>query len=195
VVLTQGTIRIIMGGPCGPSLSYYVASTYSCSTAPFVDSHNNAWQGETGDDGGSFWSSANGTPPFPNVPDIYLYETPYQVGGNDMRFDLVVPNGTYSITGKFDNSSTSATGSLMSLEAQGSVQYSNVDIIAAAGGEYKPIDFTLKNVAVTNGLLSFVVRYVSGPVGSIISALEIDPVSSTVSQPTAPAGVSIINVK
>jgi hypothetical protein len=195
VVLTQGSIRIIMGGPCGSSLSYYVASAYSCSTAPFVDSHNNAWQGETGDDGGSFWSSANGTPPFPNVPDIYLYETPYQSGGNDMRFDLVVPNGTYSITGKFDNSSTSATGSLMSLEAQGTVQYSKVDIIAASGGEYKPIDFTLKNVAVTNGLLSFVVRYVSGPVGSMISALEIDPVSSNVSQPTPPAGLSIMNVK
>jgi hypothetical protein len=199
VILVPGAIRIVMSGPCGPGLTYQqVASPYGCVTSPlFVDSQGNTWQAETGDDGGnenncSAWSS------YPSTPDINLYKISYSTGvPGDMRFDFSVPNGSYAITAKFANgcSYNSAVGSTgVSLEAQGVIQFPNVDIVAAAGGAFKPIDFTLPTT-VTRGQLSFVLRYIKGPVGAAISALAVTPIATTSSQPAAPPSVTVIEVK
>jgi hypothetical protein len=183
VVLVPGIIRIIMGGPCAAGLTYTSAvSSFTCTTTPYVDSHDNSWQAQTGDSGGNENNCGGGIPPWPNFTDIGLYEIPYSTGSaNDMRFDLTVPNGNYSVKAKFANgcSYDSAIGSTgVSLESQGTVYYPNVDIIAASGGEYQPVDFTVP-AAVTNGQLSFVLRFIKGPVGTTISALEIDPVAGS----------------
>jgi Malectin domain len=197
VVVPSGPMRIIMAGPCGPGLTYQqVNAPYGCVTTPFIDSVGNAWYPQTGDDGGSelncgTWGS------FPSVPNIELYKIAYASAGSDLRFDIQVPNGTYSITAKFANSCSydSAVGSTgVSLEAQGVVRYPNVDIVAAAGGAFLPVDFTLP-ATVTNGQLSFVLRLVKGPVGPTISALQIVLTGSATSKPAPPEGVSAIEVK
>ncbi len=197
VVLPSGPIRIIMAGPCGPGLTYQqVDAPYGCVSTPFKDSSGNAWHPQTGDDGGGenncgTWGS------FPSTPNIELYKIPYANGGSDMRFDIQVPNGSYSITAKFANSCSydSAVGSSgVSLEAQGVVQYPNVDIVAAAGGAYLPVDFTLP-ATVTNGQLSFVLRFIKGPIGATISALEIVPTGVATGKPVPPSGVTAIEVK
>jgi hypothetical protein len=192
VILPAGPIRIDMAGPCASGLTVIASPSYNCSTAPFIDSHGNVWQAETGDDGGGVNNCGNG--PWPTIPDIQLYKVSYAASG-DMRFDLTVPNGTYTITGKFGNScpyNSSVGSQVFNLEAQGKIYYSNVDVTAAAGGPFKPRDYTLSGVPVSNGQLSFVIRFVKGSVGTMISALEIDPdTTTTAPSVTPPTGLSI----
>jgi hypothetical protein len=198
VVFPAGPIRLIMSGPCGHGLTYQQTDPpFGCVSTPFVDTNGNAWYPQTGDDGGAelncgTWGS------FPTTPNVELYKIPYATGiSADMRFDIRVLNGTYSITAKFATSCSydSAVGSSsVSLEAQGVVQYPNVDIVAAAGGPFKPIDFTLP-ATVTDGQLSFVVRYLKGPVGATISALQIIPTGNATNQQAPPPSISVIQVK
>ncbi len=155
-VVPSGAIRIIEG-----------------QATPFTDTSGNVWQGRVGDDSthgpydnGGMW---------PSTPNIQLYKVP-NMSYNDLRFDFTVPNGTYQITGKFaENEAIGAGVRLMNLEAQGKVAYPKVDIVSAAGGVNRPVDFTLP-ATVTNGSLSFVVRHVAGDF-AIISAIQIVPVS------------------
>ncbi len=175
-ILPAGTMRIILG-----------------QNTPYTDSNGNVWQGRTVDDAAHGPYNNGGT--WPNVPDITLYKVA-DFSYNDIRFDITVPNGTYQITGKFAETENVAAGfRLMDLEAQGQVVYSNVDIVAAAGGVNKPMDYTLP-ATVTNGLLSFAVRHVAGDF-TLISAVQIVPtsLSGTSGPPSPPPGVSIINVK
>jgi hypothetical protein len=173
-VFPSGTIRIING-----------------RTSNYTDSQGNAWQPMTGDDGGYPYDNGGS---WPNVPDIYLYQVPYYAldgMGSDMHFEISVPNGTYSITGKFAATNVTGAGQeSTNLETQGQVVYSNVDIYAAAGGLNKPIDFTLP-ATVTNGQLSFVLRHVTG--NNFVSALQIVPQSLTgnPSRPAPPTGLQI----
>jgi hypothetical protein len=177
-VLPAGAIRIILG-----------------QNAPYTDTNGNVWQGRTVDDAAHGPYDNGGT--WPNTPDITLYKVA-DFAYNDIRFDITVPNGTYQITGKFAETEAVPTGfRLMDLEAQGQVLYTNVDIVAAAGGVNKPVDYTLP-AAVTNGSLSFVVRKVTGDF-ALISALQIVPTSLSGSAPPTPPAppptVGIINVK
>jgi hypothetical protein len=175
VVMPNGTIRIVEG-----------------QTSNYMDKSGNLWYaaGTTyngGDDGGYPYDNG-GT--WPTVPDITLYKIPfYSFGGGDMRFDIAVPNGTYSVTGKFASTNVGAPGQLVSLESQGQVIYNNVDIFAKAGGQNLPLDFTLP-ATVTNGQLSFVLRHVTGSFNDI-SALQIVPVAigPDSQQPNPPSDV------
>ena len=130
-----------------------------------------------GDDGG-YPSNNDYGGSWPSIPDILLYETPWYsfYDTNDIRFDIYVPNGTYSIDEKFAAVRVDSAGQQYEgLEAQGNVQYSNLDFYALAG--YKePIDYTL-TAAVTNGLLSIVVRHMGGQFNDI-SAVSITQISS-----------------
>ena len=176
-VLPSGPIRIIMG-----------------QSNPYVDTKGNVWQASTGDDGGGAYDNG-GT--WPNTPDIQLYKVPFYAG-NDIRFDLTVPNGSYLITGKFAETGGGATtGSrLMNLEAQGNAVNSKVDIYTLAGGINKPIDITIP-AAVTNGHLAFVIRRLVEDTATI-SALQIvpDPNGIGASNPPAPPpNITIIQVK
>jgi hypothetical protein len=199
VVLTPGPIRIQMGGPCGPGLTItYPVLPFKCVTTGYVDSHGNTWQAETGDNGGGELNCGAGVPPWPNLPDIGLYEIPYTSNGdNDLRFEMTVPNGTYSITAKFAyhcsyNNTVGSTA--LSLETQGRIVHSNVDVVASAGGGFLPVDFILP-ATVTNNHLSFVVRYIKGSVGTTISALEIAPSIGPVTPVVRPSGLAVIEVK
>jgi hypothetical protein len=164
----------------------------------YTDTHGHVWLAGGsccgGDDGG-YPSSNDYGGIWPTVPDITLYEIPfysfYDTG--DMRFDITVPNGTYSITGKFAAIRVNGPGQQsLSLEAQGNVMYSNLDFYALAG-YMKPIDFTLPAV-VTNGQLSFVIRRMSGAFNNI-SALQIIPESlsgtTTTTLPAPPTGLNV----
>lgn len=121
---------------------------------------------------GGFW---------PRISDISLYTTPVYAG-NDIRFDLYVENGSYAIDAKFANNSTSDQGNFV-IEAQGVAQPSPIDVYTLVGSNH-PYDFT-KDVTVTDGLLSFVVRNVNttgNHVAPFISALKIAHVHAAPSQ-------------
>jgi hypothetical protein len=170
-IFNSGSIRSVLGLP-----------------SDYVDTFGNTWHAEIGDDGCIPDNNGGG---YPAVPNILLYETPC-FAGNDLRFDILVPNGMYSITGKFAEYWNEGVGKrLMDLESQGSVIYSNVDIQAAVGVKM-PKDYVLP-ANVTTGLLSFVVRHANGD-GPIISALEIDPVSVPGTS-ALPPNVNVIDVK
>jgi hypothetical protein len=174
-VLPAGTMRIILG-----------------QTSPYTDSKGNVWQARTLDDSAHGPYDNGGA--WPSTPDIQLYKVP-DYSYNDIHFNITVPNGNYQITAKFAETEQVAVGyRLMSLEAQGQVAYSNVDIYSAAGGVNKPVDFTLPAV-VTNGSLSFVVRHVTGDF-ALISALQIVPTSlsgtGTPAPPEPPTSLGII---
>jgi hypothetical protein len=189
-VIPRGTIRTIMAGPCNTSALSYTNpnSPFNCLTTPFIDSLNQAWQPTFGNLSGQTLSCAHGIPPFPNLPDIQLYEEPTSNGFGDLRFLFSVPNGAYIITGKFANSCSydDTVGSqFMSLETQGLIVWPHIDVVAAAGGAYRPVDFVLL-ATVTNGQLSFIVRFEkASSAGTTISALQIIQTSAT----PAPGGI------
>jgi len=173
-ILPSGPIRIILG-----------------QTRPYTDTHGNVWQATTGED--SFHGPYDNFGSWPSIPDIFLYKVA-DFAGNDMRFDITVPNGNYAITGKFaETERVSARYRLMNLEAQGQVVYPNVDIYSAAGGVNEPVDFTLP-ATVTNGSLSFVVRHVAGDY-TLISALQIVPVIKTSGRAVPPSNSNVVSVK
>jgi len=174
-VLPPGPIRVILGQIAG-----------------YTDTHGNVWQGRTLDD-----RALRHTPNFgswPRTPDIQLYEVP-DFGDNDMRFDITVPNGTYTIRGLFAETRNIGAGNrLMDIEAQGAVVRSNVDIQSAAGGGFLPVDFMVP-ATVTNGTLSYVLRRIKGDF-TMISSIEIIPLSGTSAGTTAPPrNVKSIDVK
>ncbi len=165
---SSGTMRIILG-----------------ETNPYTDSDGNVWQATTGDDGGSFFDNGGA---WPSVPDIFLYQVAH-FAPNDQRFDLIVPNGTYRITGKFAETEDQPAGSrLMDLEAQGQIVFPNVDL-AAAAGDNEPVDYTLP-ATVTDGHLSFVLRRVAGDFTEI-SALEVTRTSNISGQPAPPSNLQV----
>jgi hypothetical protein len=177
VVYPNGTIRLV-----------------PASANDYTDSKGNIWlHGLAGD--GSYGYDDGGT--WPSTPDITLYKVPiYGGGGMDLRFDILVPNGSYQVTGKFAETQGHAPGyKVFSLESQGQIIYPNLDIFVLSGGHNKPIDFTLPAV-VTNGKLSFVIRGIGGTnMSTDISALQIVPVSLSgagTSGPLPPSSVEII---
>jgi hypothetical protein len=172
-VFPAGTIRIVLG-----------------RTTPFTDPTGNVWQASTGyDEGGIFDNGWIG----PTPPSTYIYRVELFSPG-DMRFDFIVPNGTYEVTGKFASTNAKAAGQFsFHIESQGQVIHPNVDLFAAAGGEYKPIDFTV-SAQVTNNLLSYVLRHVKGENMSI-AAIQIAPSASAddpQKRPLPPSGVTAI---
>jgi hypothetical protein len=179
VVYPSGTIRLAPG----------LASDYTDSTGN-VWLHGPAGDGSYGYDNGGAWPT--------NKPDIALYKVPvYGGGGLDLRFDLVVPNGSYQITGKFAETQGSVPNyKIFSLESQGQIIYPNLDIFALSGGHNMPIDFTVP-ATVSNNRLLFVIRPTGGTnMAADISALQIVPVSLSSNQtPAPPSGVTVIQVR
>ena len=175
-VLPTGTIRIVNG-----------------QTTPYTDSHGNVWQASTGDDGGYPYDNGGN---WPSTPDIYLYKVPFYAldsGGNDIRFDITVPNGNYQITAKFAATNVSGPGQeSCNIEAQGQIAYANVDVYAAAGGLNKPVDFVIP-ATVVNGQLSFVVRHLTG--FNFISALQIAPATGIAGRPSPPTNLTVTHVE
>lgn len=142
---------------------------YSCQTSGgflgsglcasnYVDTHGNTWFPFTGDDGGA--PSGNSFGGTPVGTDITLYNLPYyHFFGGDARFDIYVPNGNYTVTGKFLQQRVNAAGTVMSVETQGN-HSANIDLWASPGYQI-PVDYILP-ATVTNNILSFVVRHVAG---------------------------------
>jgi hypothetical protein len=164
----------------------------------YTDTKGNIWLHGRAGDGGDGYDNG-GT--WPSTPDITLYKIPiYGGAGLDLRFDILVPNGTYQLTGKFAETQASVPNfKIFSLESQGQIIHPNLDIFVLAGGHNMPIDFTLPATVTTNRL-SFVIRAIGGTnPATDISALQIVPVSlsgtAAPSAPQPPPTVSIINVK
>ncbi len=165
-VLPPGPIRVILG-----------------QDASYKDSHGNLWQGRTLDDRSLQHSPDSGS--WPRRPDIQLYEVP-DFGDNDMRFDINVPNGTYSVRGLFAETRNIGAGNrLMDIEVQGAVVRSNMDVQSAAGGRFLPVDITVPAI-VTNGTLSYVLRRKKGDF-TMISSIEILPISGNGAGTAAPS--------
>ncbi len=177
-VFPTGPIRIVLG-----------------SKTPYTDSQGNVWQPRTANGGGGD-NATYGAVVAPGTwtgTDIQLYKNILSSYA-DMTFDFTVTNGRYSVTEKYGEGSGASAGQrVMDLEAQGIVQFANVDI-AALVGDNTPKDFTF-NATVTNNDLQLVNRFMSG-YGPMMSALQIVPVSSSsTTNPQAPPNISITNVK
>lgn len=144
--LPDGVIRTV-GACCG-------------SGADYTDSQGHVWYHLVGEDGCIATGSSIGS--WPAITDITLYISQCDFYGSnpgDGRFDIYVPNGTYRIVGKFGDAECNGPGvKLIDIETMGTINYSAVDINVAAGGCYKPIDYTT-TATVTNGLLSYAIRY------------------------------------
>jgi hypothetical protein len=169
------------------------------AASDYTDSKGNVWlHGLAGD--GSYGYDDGGT--WPNTPDITLYKIPiFGNGGVDLRFDLMLPNGPYQITGKFaETQGTASNYKIFSLESQGKIIDPNLDIFVLSGGHNMPIDFTVP-ATVTNNRLLFVIRANTGgaQIATDISALQIVPVSlsetTAPNTPQPPPNISITNVK
>jgi hypothetical protein len=161
-IFPTGTIRIVNG-----------------QTTNYTDTSGNVWFAggdSSGGDNGGYPSSNDYGGSWPSTPDIQLYKIPwYSFYTDDIRFDIYVPNGNYSVTGKFIAIRVNSAGSAYEgLETQGNLLYSNQDFYALAG--YKtPIDYTLP-ATVTDGKLSFVLRIMGGTNKfNDISAIQIAP--------------------
>jgi hypothetical protein len=171
-IFPAGTIRIVLG-----------------RTSPYTDPQGNIWQASTGyDEGGIYDNGWIG----PMSPALYVYRIDLFASG-DMRFDFTVPNGTYRVTGKFASTNAKAPGEFtFDIESQGQVICPGVDLFAAAGGEYTPVDFTVPAI-VTNNQLSYVLRHVSGENMSI-AAIQITPSAGAAGadpqQPPPPSDLS-----
>jgi len=179
-VVPNGTIRLI-----------------PAQSTNYIDTASNTWlSGEGG--GGDATCSPNAYPTpciyanggtWPTVPDITLYQAPWYAGG-DLRFDFIVPNGTYQINAKFASNSGAnplASQGNFVLEPQGSAG-TPIDVFTLVGNN-QPYDF-VSSATVTNGQLSFVIRAVNTTpggvnVGPYISALQINQ-TTVGSVPPAP---------
>lgn len=173
-ILPNGTMRFRLGGTCQSGLTpSWTQLGGACISTPYVDAEGNSWQGtlETGSDNcGGTWT----------FPDFQLYAVPSATFGGDAIFNLIVPNGTYNITGKFAvgpcSYNNTAAAQISKFEVQGVTYNSSLDIFAAVGN-FAPYDFSAYDVPVTNGQLSFVLRKVVGIVGPTISSLQIQPLA------------------
>lgn len=134
------------------------------ATSPFTDTNSHVWAPSGGDSGaigccgdlsGGPWGGAA------NIAEYYYKDSGDNNG--DIRFDFTVPNGVYQVTVKCGTDQSSAGGQLDTLEAQGVVYFTKRDIFTDAGGSYKPIDYVMSNVVVSNGKLSVVLRAALDP--------------------------------
>ncbi len=189
----NGAIAATMTVWIFPTGSIYIRPGAS---AVYTDSNGHAWapnvKSTFGGHLGCCGDLSGG--PWPGTTDINEYYYQFFSYG-DGYFNFSVPNGQYKITAKFGTAS--GTGQTIdTLEAQGSVAFSNQDIFATSGGNYKPVDFVL-NTTSTTGNLSFVVRRPAllGSESSI-NAIQIErtgPVVNTVITPNVKvtSGVTI----
>jgi hypothetical protein len=163
-VFPSGPIRLVPGSAPGALNYEMVPTTYS-------DTSSNNWY-SIGDDGGY----SNGCPTITGTsdPKLYCYEyAAYAGGDNDMRFDFIVPNGTYQITYKAASTFGTLGMQIQDLEVNGNIVYPNLDLYAASGGSGIAWDW-VTSATVTNNKLSFVLRIVNNN-GTHIGALQITP--------------------
>jgi hypothetical protein len=142
-----------------------------------------------------FGNYGGNSPAWPNLTDILLYEVPIATDYNDLRFDIIVPNGQYSILAKFANGSGSDLGNFV-IETQGVALSTPTDVFTNVGGNY-PWDYTT-TATVTNNKLSFVLRAVNttgAMVAPFISALSVSQTSSGPTLPTPPTNLKVIGVQ
>jgi hypothetical protein len=160
VIVPNGTIRLAPG-----------------QTTNYTDSLGNLWlagplgNGDASCNPGTESCFGYGNGGSWSGTDITLYELPIYATG-DLRFDISVPNATYTVTGKYANNSTADAGNFV-IEPQG-VDGSPVDIFSLVGAN-SPKDF-VSNITVSNGVLSYVLRAVNtsgNRISPFISALEI----------------------
>jgi len=163
-VFPAGPIRLVPGS---------VPGVYNFQMVPtsYTDSSSNVWY-SIGDDGG--YSNTCPTITGTSDPKLYCYEYyHYTEGGNDVRFDLIVPNGSYQITYKAAAISGTLGTQIQDLEVNGTIVYPNLDLYAVSGGLNIAWDWTT-SVNVTNNKLSFVLRIVNNAMTQI-GALQITP--------------------
>jgi len=157
VALPSGVIRLLPGQFSGQ---------VDGGSGNYTDSDGNTWYAQDtsnlptvqGDCGGN-WTET----PFPcwgyqqgnwgSGTDITLYDITAG-SSNDTRWDMWVPNGTYSVVFNTGNAQGGDEGEV-GYELQGADTV--VDVYQAAGGPNKPYSFTA-SASVTNNLLSLVVR-------------------------------------
>ena len=152
-------------------------------TMDYTDSLSHVWYAGPTGNGDAAGSSSGSAFGYSNGgswsgTDITIYEIPIYAGG-DLRFDFYVPNGTYTVTAKLANNSTSDQGNFL-LETQGVPLTSPTDVFGAVGANM-PLDIS-STATVTTGLLSFVLRNVNtqgNNVAPFISGLQITETSAS----------------
>jgi hypothetical protein len=164
-VFPAGPIRLVPGNKPG-------AYNYTQVPTNYIDSSGNAWY-PTGDDGGYAYNGGCSIADTPD-PTLYCYEFGGYAGGdNDVRFDFIVPNGSYQITYKAASTFGSLGTQIQHLEVNRNIVYRNLDLYTASGGQNIAWDWGT-STSVTDNKLSFTLRIVNNS-GTHIGALQITP--------------------
>jgi hypothetical protein len=162
-VFPAGVIRLVPG-------SVPVDGNYEMNPTTYTDTSSNNWY-SIGDNGGYAYDQCNsisGT----SDPQLYCWEyAAYDSGGNDVRFDFIVPNGTYQILCKAASTFGTLGTQIQDLELNGTILYPNLDLYAVSGGHDIAWDWAT-SVNITNNKLSFVLRIINNN-GTHLGALQI----------------------
>jgi hypothetical protein len=173
VILPNGVMRLAPGQAVYPGTGNYTDANGSVWYAGELTAGDAAagftTQSAFGDNNGGSW---------PAITDIRLYEVPIY-SYNDLRFDFIVPNGTYQIDAKFANNYATPTdiGNFL-IETQGTALGPPTDVYDLVGNN-EPYDYTT-TATVTTGKLSFVLREVNMTGlnnAPFISGLSVTPLS------------------
>lgn len=147
--------------------------------AAYTDSSGNVWSADANYKGGLTYSTDQ---PISNTSDTALYQT--ERYGN-MKYNLSVPNGNYTVILKFAEIYWKTTGSrIFNVSMNGVQVLSNFDIFAAAGGAQKAIDKSFP-ITVSGGVISITF---SGIIDNAkIDAIQIVPLESSSNPSASPA--------
>jgi hypothetical protein len=168
-VFPAGPIRLVPGSVPNPALNYAMIPT------TYTDTSSNPWY-SIGDDGGYAYDQCNTITGTSN-PQLYCRGYSGYISGNDVRFDFIVPNGSYQVTYQ---ASAPAAGTTQDLELNGTDVNTNLDVFASAGGANIAYNFAAPATTVSNNHLSFVQRIVNNAGTNIGSLLIVPQASSTV---------------
>ena len=176
---------------CVPTATPVVSTPYerrmNAGGPEYTDTAGKAWQTDalyapcgtlfgytTGD-------ASPGAGPITGTPDPLLYQD-YRYGRN-FGYRFLVPNGLYEITLGFAESYFSAANArLFDIFVNGTPVQTNLDVLVAAGGRYKPYERVF-TATVSAGLLG--VDFISTVDNAMVSAIHVRQIVPATPTPTA----------
>jgi len=166
-VSAQTSIRVNAGGPA------------------YTDSKGNVWAADSGFIAGNgFYSTATA---ITGTSDPTLYQSEHW-GAGTLEWAGAVPNGAYNVTLKFAEIWFAAAGQrIFSISINGQQVETNLDIFAAAGGQFKALDRTYPVVVSTGRIDIKAVSTVDNPK---FSAIDIEPAVIPTPTPAPASGPS-----
>ncbi len=171
-----------------------------CGGDNYTDGNGNLWVADTNFTGGwpSYGSTTASGTVKPTSGDSSLYQ--YQrygnmTGGETVTYTFNVPNGSYQVDLKFDETYWTGAGQRQfNYAINGVTEAANFDIYAVAGGSNKALDEIYNNIT-PNGNGQIVIQFAQGAFDNpTVGGIQIIPISPTATfTPTNTATKTITN--